>query len=109
VRERIHIKEVRIVSGDHADEERVIGLLRNDSDVAVSWVSLNAVFRDKEGALLDVASNNRLSETLRPGDEFGFEITRSLGDVTAVEEDKTVLKQKADSVSVTISSVSIED
>jgi hypothetical protein len=101
VRDRLTIREVRLVHGDRSNEERVIGMVRNDGIQAVKRVRGNVTFRDGSGVLIDVKGDASLFDAiLRPGEEIGFEITRDLGDYG--EKDAVLRSRKAAAASVAV-------
>jgi hypothetical protein len=108
VREKLLVKDVKIVDGSQKNQERVIGLVRNESDKTVTNVRFNTRFKDASGSLIDVnATFTQLQGTLKPGDELGFEIRRDLGNF---REDESVLaSRKAASAEVSIVDLRIVD
>lgn len=86
--EKLEIREVKIVKSQFKGKERVIGLLKNGSDKIIKEVQLNVVYKAADGALLDVSSSfSRVSGPVKPGDEVGFEVDRTLGEFTAKDEE----------------------
>ncbi len=107
VRDKLAIKETKIVAGQTKNMERVIGILRNDSNVAVSNVQLVMIMRDKAGNLIDVASDfARVPGTIKPGQEQGFSVQRTLGDFN--EKEDVLALRKAATVSASVSDLSLE-
>lgn len=87
IMEKITLKEIKIVAGSQKNQERVIGLIKNDSAEIVSDVKLNVIFRDQDGKLMDVSTLfSRVEGPLKPGVELGFEVKRDLGAYNEKEE-----------------------
>lgn len=106
--EKIQVKEVKIVDGSQKNQERVIGIVRNDSDKTVTNVRFNALFKNAEGKLIDVnATFSQLQGTLKPGGELGFEIRRELGGFR--DEDAVLAARKAATAEVSIVELRIVD
>ena len=107
-RGKLTLREIKLVRGGRNDEERVIGIVRNDGTATVTRVDANVVFRDKNGELIDVKSNDRLiDDLLAPGQEVGFEVARSLGDFS--EEEGVLASRRATTVSIVILGVTLLD
>ena len=87
-------------------QENIIGLIKNNSDAIVSNIQLNVVSRDKDGKLLDVTSNfARVQGTLKPGQELGFSVERSLCDFN--EKAEELAGRKATTATVSIVELSV--
>ncbi len=86
-RDKLSVSEVKIIPGRMKTDEKIIGIVKNESTAILGNISLNLVCRDAEGALLDVSSRFvQVDKTLKPGDEVGFEIERALGKFEESEE-----------------------
>jgi hypothetical protein len=106
IRDLIKIKDVKINSGRMKNQEKVIGLVKNESSEIVQNISLNVVFKDSNGALLDVSGKfSSINGVLKPGQELGFEVDRELGDFQ--EKDEVLAQRKAAEVVVSITKLSI--
>lgn len=104
--DKIDIREVKIVESQFKGKERVIGIVRNNSDKVVQNIQLNIIFRNSAGALMDVSSSfSRINGTLKPAAEIGFETDRSIGDSKSTEED--LAKNRSSTAVVTIQSLQI--
>jgi len=107
VRDKFEIKEAKVVAGRMKNEERVIGIFKNGSNVAVSNVQLVVIARDKEGRLIDVSADfARVPGVVKPGEEQGFAVQRSLGEFS--EKEDALAQRKAATVSVSVSDFSFE-
>lgn len=101
VMEKITLKEIKIVAGSQKHQERVIGVVKNDSAETVSDVKLNVIFKDQDGKLMDVSTSfSRVEGTLKPGAELGFEVKRDLGSYN--EKEEVLAARKAASAVVAI-------
>ena len=101
VRDKLEVREVKISNGRMKMQENIIGLIKNNSDAIVSNIQLNVVSRDKDGKLLDVTSNfARVQGTLKPGQELGFSVERTLGDFNEKAEELAGRKATTATVSV---------
>lgn len=106
IRDLIKIKDVKINSGRMKNQEKVIGLVKNESSEIVQNISLNVVFKNSNGALLDVSGKfTSVNGVLKPGQELGFEVDRELGDFQ--EKDEFLVQRKAAKVVVSITKLSI--
>jgi hypothetical protein len=107
--DKLEIKEVRMVAGQNKAQEKVIGLIKNNSDKNISNVQFNVTFRNEAGELLDVKSDfmTRVSGIIKHGEERGFEINRNLGDFNGQPDE--LAKNKAASVKVEVSDFQIMD
>jgi len=106
--EKLQVTDVKIVAGSQKTQERVIGIVRNNSDQTISGVNFNTIYRDADGQLIDVgASFSQLKGTLKPGAELGFEIRRDLGSFK--EEDEVLAARKAAQAEVAVVDLRIVD
>lgn len=104
VRDKLTVKEIKIVPGQMSNKERVVGILRNESDKTLSGITLSVIYKDAEGKLMDVTSKfTEVKGVLKPGDEIGFECERDLGEFSAPKEE--LAKNKASSAVVTVTSL----
>lgn len=86
--DKIVVNDVKLVGSPFKGKERVIGTVKNTSDRAIKDISLNVLFRDASGALIDVAGKfSRVEGPLRPGAELGFEVDRDIGGMQATDEE----------------------
>lgn len=100
--EQLVLKDVGIARGSHKAEERVIGVIRNDSAETISDVKLGVIFRGENGRLVDVGTQfARVEGVLKPGAERGFSLDRDLGDFEEAEEVLNARKATTAEVSVT--------
>jgi hypothetical protein len=107
-RGKLTLREVKLARGERNDEERVIGIVRNDSTAIVTRADANVIFRDQNGALIDVKNSARLfDDSLNPGQEVGFEVERSLGDFS--EEEGVLASRKAAAVSIVLLGVTVSE
>lgn len=105
-REKVALREIKIVPGRMKNQEKVIGLLKNGSSETIQNVSLNVIFKDANGGLLDVSSrSSSIHGILKPGDEVGFEVERELGGFREKEDD--LAQRKAADVTVSVTGLSI--
>lgn len=106
LRQKLLIHAVKIVPGRMKHQEKVIGLLRNDCSETIRNVSLNVVFKNAAGELLDVASrSSSVQGILKPGDELGFEVDRELGNFQ--EKEEILAQRKAASATINVSGFSV--
>jgi hypothetical protein len=107
--EKLEVKEIKIVPGQNKAQEKAIGLVKNNSDKALSNLQFNVTFRNEAGELLDVKGDfmSRLAGIIKPGEERGFEVNRNLGEFNAPPEE--LAKNKAASAKVEISDFQIVD
>ncbi len=104
LRGKLSLHEVALTPGHDSKEERVVGIVRNDSQSVVTRVMANLTFRDKSDKLIDVSgSSSLLAHPLKPGESVGFEIDRTLGDFG--EDEAVLATRKAAVVAVQIVSV----
>ncbi len=104
--ERLAISEVKIVSSSFKGKERVIGVIKNNSDKTLKDIQLNVVFRDASGGLVDVAGTfARVSGPLLPGTELGFEVDRSFGGMDSSED--ALAPNRAASATVRVQSLRV--
>lgn len=99
-RDLVHVLEAKIASSQSRNAERIIGLVKNDSDKVVTNIRLNVIYRDREGHLLDVGSSVNVQGHLRPGQTIGFDGMRSLGDYNEAPE--LLASRKSESISVAV-------
>lgn len=106
VRQRLVIKDLKILPGRMKNQEKLIGLIRNDSSETVKSILLNVLFKDSEEELIDVSSKfSNISGILKLGDELGFEVERELGSFQETEE--ILAQRKASSAAVNVANFSI--
>jgi hypothetical protein len=106
IRDKIQIKDVKITSGRMKNQEKVIGLVKNESSEVVQNISLNVVFKDANGTLLDVSSKfSSINGVLKPGQELGFEVDRDLGSFQ--DKDEVLAQRKAAEAIVSITKLSL--
>lgn len=100
--EKITINEIKLVAGSQKHQERVIGVIKNESATPVSDVKLNVLFKDKDGQLMDVSTTfSRVEGVLKPGAELGFEVRRDLGSFSEKEEMLATRKAASAVVAIT--------
>ncbi|MEO7412870.1 MAG: FxLYD domain-containing protein [Opitutaceae bacterium] len=99
IRDLLVVREVKFVASQQKAQERVIGILKNGSDVPLNNIQLSILYRNKDGTLLDLGSAY-VRGLLRPGEESGFEATRSLGEYN--EQDEVLAQRKASSVNISV-------
>ena len=104
--DKIVIKEIKIVAGSNKNKEKVIGIIKNESAFIVSDVNFSAIYRKADDSLLDVSAQfNRVSGTMKPGDELGFELQRELGDYN--EKPEVLALNRASKVTLKVISLNI--
>ena len=106
IKDKITISQVKVVHGRMKTEEKIIGIIKNESDKDIADVSFNVAFKDKNGILLDVnATFASVRGTLKPGQELGFEVQRQLGDFN--EKEEVLNGQRAASAIISITDLRI--
>jgi hypothetical protein len=104
--DKIVIKEIKIVTGGNKNKEKVIGIIKNEGTYIVSDINFSAIYRKADDSLLDVSTQfNRVSGTMKPGDELGFELQRELGDYN--EKPEVLALNKASKVTLKVVSINI--
>lgn len=105
---KLEIRDVKIVKSQFKSKERVIGIFKNSSDKIVKDIQLNVVFKAADGALMDVSDSfARVSGPVKPSDEIGFEIDRTIGDFNA--KDDELEQNRASSAIVKIQTLKVID
>lgn len=78
--DKLTFTDMRITQGLQRNQERIIGLVKNEGDLPIHNLQVSLVIKDKDGKLLDVLSNAaRIPLLLRPGQQVAFEAVRPLG------------------------------
>lgn len=104
--DKLVMKDVTIVPGSHKGEERVIGVLRNESTETIADVNLSVVFNGQNGRLVDVSTRfARVEGALKPGHERGFAVERESGD--SDEKDEVLNARKASIAAVSVTGLRI--
>jgi hypothetical protein len=74
---KLRIEQIKVVDGRMENQEKIIGIIHNDSAMKYSDISLSAIVRDKDGHLIDVLKDfTRVEGVIAPGKELGFSIDR---------------------------------
>jgi hypothetical protein len=86
-RDKLAVRNIKLVAGQSKNQERLIGTVKNDGAGTVSDVRLNVTYFDKDGNLLDVSSTfSSVQGAIKPGEELGFEVSRTLGEFNQKED-----------------------
>jgi hypothetical protein len=74
--DRVSIADSKLVFGKHDGNPTVsvIGMLKNNSDIPLDDLQLEAQFFDKDGKLLDVGIHDGYSETIPASGEAAFKV-----------------------------------
>jgi hypothetical protein len=106
VLEKIVFKDIKIVSGSQKNQEKVIGIVKNDSTEILSDINVSIIYRKSDDSLLDVSAQfNQVKGVLKPGAELGFEFKRDLGSYK--DKDEVLALNKADKVTLTVVDLNI--
>ena len=106
VYDKIVFKDIKIVSGSQKNQEKVIGIVKNDSTEILSGINVSIIYRKSDDSLLDVSSQfNQVKGVLKPGAELGFEFKRDLGSYN--DKDEFLALNKAAKVTLTVVDLNI--
>lgn len=73
----IEVQQVTFTNGRMDNQEKIIGILANTSDVTYTNISLSVIVKDENGKLIDVINNfTKVNGTLAPGKQLGFAVDR---------------------------------
>ena len=104
--DKVIIKEIKIVSSGQKNQEKVVGIIKNESPEIISDINVNIIYRKADDSLLDVSTQfNRIQGILKPGSELGFEFKHELGSFN--DKDEVLAQNKAAKVTITIVDVDI--
>lgn len=104
--DQIEIRELKIAPSQFKSKERVIGILRNNSDQTLENIQLNVIFKDSAGTLVDVSTSfAQVKGVIKPGAEVGFEVDRSIGEFSSTDEE--LLKNRSAAAVVTVQNLRI--
>jgi hypothetical protein len=104
--EKLIFKDIKIVSGRQNNQEKVVGIIKNESAEIISDVNVCIVYRKSDDSLLDVSATfNQIKGVLKPGAELGFEFQRELGSYK--DADEVLAQKKAAKVTLTVIGVNI--
>ena len=86
VKKQLEIIDLHQVPSQWDSREKFIGMLKNNSDQYLSMIKVSSQFYDDKDELIDI-NTNWISDIkiLEPGEEFGLEIKRQLGNNTATK------------------------
>jgi hypothetical protein len=100
-RDKLSVRNVKLVPAQSKNQERVIGTVKNDGIAAVADVRLNVSYYDKAGELIDVSSTfSSVQGVIKPGEELAFEVSRTIGEFNA--KDDFLAAHKASSAKIAI-------